>query len=319
MADLYKEALRVFRIESEWLEATARLAEGTFERAVEVLARTDGKIVICGMGKSGHVGRKIAATMTSTGSPAYFLHPSDGIHGDLGILQKNDVALVLSKSGETEEIALLLPCFVRLKIPIVAITCSTDSLLSRAADVVLPLPGLKEACPHDLAPTASTTSMMALGDALAMALLKVRDFSSDDFAKVHPGGTLGRKLLTRVSDLMVSDSLPEISETAPLTEAIAIMTAHRGVCFSTDAQGKLTGIFVYGDLGRLMKDRANVLDLTLGDVLIFKPSTCFGEELATIAVSRMEELGITSLVVIDRDRIPVGILYLHDALQAGVK
>ncbi len=319
MADLYKEALRVLRIESEWLEATGRLAEKTFAAAVEILAGTDGKIVICGTGKSGHVGRKIAATMTSTGSPAYFLHPSDGIHGDLGILQKNDVALVLSKSGETEEIALLLPCFMRLSIPIVAITSSEGSLLSRSADVVLPLPDMKEACPYDLAPTASTTSMMALGDALAMALLQVRNFSSEDFAKVHPGGMLGRKLLTRVSDLMVCDSLPEISESAPLADAIALMTGHRGVCFSTGAEGILNGIFVYGDLGRLMKDRANVLDLTLGDVLITEPATCYEEELAAVAVSRMEELGITSLVVIDHDSVPVGILYLHDALQAGVK
>ncbi len=319
MADLYEEALRVLRIESEWLEATARLAEGTFTMAVETLARTDGKIIICGMGKSGHVGRKIAATMTSTGSPAYFLHPSDGIHGDLGILQKNDVALVLSKSGETEEIALLLPCFMRLKIPIVAITSSLDSLLSRAADVVLPLPDMKEACPYDLAPTASTTSMMALGDALAMALLQVRNFSSEDFAQVHPGGTLGRKLLTRVRDLMVSDSLPEISELVPLSEAIAVMTGHRGVCFATDAERRLRGIFVYGDLGRLMNNRANVLNLSLGDVLIRDPAVCYEEELATIAVSRMEELGITSLVVVDHDRVPVGILYLHDALQAGMK
>lgn len=319
MANLYEEALRVLRIEADWLEATGRLIEKTFSRAVEILAGADGKVVICGMGKSGHVGRKIAATMTSTGSPAYFLHPSDGIHGDIGILQKNDVALVLSKSGETEEIAMLLPGFIRLKIPIVAITGAEDSLLSRAADVVLPLPDMKEACPYDLAPTASTTSMMALGDALAMALLKIRNFSSDDFAQVHPGGTLGRKLLTRVRDLMVSKSLPVIRESAPLSEAIEIMTCHRGVCFSTDDEGKLNGIFVYGDLGRLMKNRTNVLDLTLEDVLVREPSICFEEELATIAVSRMEELGITCLVAVDHDRVPVGILYLHDALQAGVK
>jgi len=319
MTDLYEEALKVFRIESEWLETTAELIKETFDQAVKVLAGADGKIVICGMGKSGHVGRKMAATMTSTGSPAYFLHPSEGIHGDLGLLQKNDAAIVLSKSGETEEIALLLPCFKRLKIPIVAITQVGNSLLSRVADVVLPLPDMKEACPYDLAPTASTTSMMALGDALAMAMLKVKNFSSEDFAQVHPGGTLGRKLLTRVSDLMESDSLPGIKESAPLSEAIAVMTGYRGVCFSTDEAGKLNGIFVYGDLGRLMKNRTNVLDLTLGDVLIRDPVTCYGEELASIAVSRMEELGITSLVVIDHDSTPVGILYLHDALQAGLK
>jgi len=319
MDDLYKEALRVIRIETDWLEATVRLVRNTFTNAVEILARTEGKIVVCGMGKSGHVGRKIAATMTSTGSPAYFLHPSEGIHGDLGILQKNDVALVLSKSGETEEIALLLPRFVRLKIPIVAITASVDSILSRAADVVLPLPDMKEACPYNLAPTASTTSMIALGDALSMALLQVKNFSPDDFAQVHPGGTIGRKLLTRVRDLMVSDSLPKIDESAPLAEAIAIMTRHRGVCFSCDDDGKLGGIFVYGDLGRLMKNRANVLNLLLEDVIVRTPATCFEEELATIAVSRMEEMGITCLVAIDHDSVPVGILYLHDALQAGVK
>jgi arabinose-5-phosphate isomerase len=319
MTDLYREALRVLRIESEWLEAVGKLAEKTFTQAVNTLASADGKIIICGMGKSGHVGRKIAATMTSTGSPAYFLHPSEGIHGDLGILQKSDVALVLSKSGETEEIALLLPCFAELNIPVVAITGQGDSLLSRMADVVLPLPDMKEACPYNLAPTASTTTMMAMGDALSMALLKVRNFSTEDFAQVHPGGTLGRKLLTRVCDLMVSDSLPQVDESEPLADAIAVMTAHRGVCFSTLENGALNGIFVYGDLGRLMKNRANILDLTLGDVLVRNPAACYGDELATIAVARMEELGITSLVVVDRDKIPTGIFYLHDALQAGVK
>ncbi len=319
MDDLYEEALRVIKIETDWMEATVRLVRNTFTSAVKILAGTEGKIVVCGMGKSGHVGRKIAATMTSTGSPAYFLHPSEGIHGDLGILQKNDVALVLSKSGETEEIALLLPCFIRLKIPIVAITASVDSILSRAADVVLPLPDMKEACPYNLAPTASTTSMIALGDALSMALLQVRNFSPDDFAQVHPGGTLGRKLLTRVSDLMVSDSLPKVGESAPLAEAIAIMTRHRGVCFSCNDNGKLSGIFVYGDLGRLMKNRADVLNLSLEDVIVRTPVTCYEDELATIAVSRMEEMGITCLVAINHDNVPVGILYLHDALQAGVK
>ncbi len=319
MSDLYKEALRVLQIEIEWLEATGTLIREAFSEAVLTLASAKGKIVICGMGKSGHVGKKIAATMTSTGSPAYFLHPSEGVHGDLGILQKGDVALVLSKSGETEEIALLLPCFRHLNIPVVAITSATDSLLHRAAKVVLPLPELQEACPYNLAPTASTTATMALGDALAMALLRQKKFSPDDFAKVHPGGTLGRKLLTRVRDLMDCDSLPVISESVPLTEAVALMTAHRGVCYSTDNDGKLSGIFVYGDLGRLMKNRENILDLQLGDVLIRKPVICNENELASIAVSRMEEHGITSLVAINPEGRPIGIIYLHDALQAGVK
>jgi arabinose-5-phosphate isomerase len=319
MDDIYAEALRVLEIEASWIREAGLLARDSFAQAVSTLSRTPGKIVICGMGKSGHVGRKIAATMTSTGSPAYFLHPSEGVHGDLGLLQKGDAALVLSKSGETEEIALLLPCFERLGIPVVAITGSGDSLLSRAADVVLPLPDLKEACPHDLAPTASTTAMMALGDALAMALLSLRDFSPEDFAQFHPGGTLGRKLLTRVSDLMDRGPLPAVDEGAPLAEAIATMTAHRGVCLSRDDGGRLSGIFVYGDLGRLMKNRTNVLDLQLGDVLIRHPVTCAPGELASVATARMEERGITSLVVVDGRGLPVGILYLHDCLQAGVK
>jgi len=319
MDDLYREALRVLEIEVSWIREAGALASGSFAGAVSLLAEARGKIVICGMGKSGHVGRKIAATMTSTGSPAYFLHPSEGVHGDLGLLQKGDTALVLSKSGETEEIALLLPCFERLGIPVVAITGSGDSLLSRAADVVLPLPDMKEACPHDLAPTASTTAMMALGDALAMALLNMRNFSPEDFAQFHPGGILGRKLLTRVSDLMDPGPLPVMKESVPLSEAIATMTAHRGVCFATDGSGRLSGIFVYGDLGRLMKSRMNVLDLQLGDVLIRDPVTCNSGELASVATARMEERGITSLVVTDHDRLPVGILYLHDCLQAGVK
>ncbi len=319
MDDLYAEALRVLNIEIEWLQETGKGIVDSFGEAVRILAGASGKIVICGMGKSGHVGRKIAATMTSTGSPAYFLHPAEGIHGDLGILQKGDTALVLSKSGETEEIAMLLPCFESLEIPVVAITMVGNSVLSRAADVVLPLPELTEACPHDLAPTASTTAMMALGDALAMALLKLREFSPEDFAQFHPGGTLGRKLLTRVSHLMHRSPLPDIPESTPLTDAIAVMTQHRGVCYSTDESGCLSGIFVYGDLGRLMKDRANVLDLTLGDVLIRKPVTCSPAELAAVAVSRMEERGITSLVVTDENGVPAGIIYLHDCLQTGLK
>ncbi|OPL18982.1 MAG: hypothetical protein AVO35_03380 [Candidatus Aegiribacteria sp. MLS_C] len=319
MDDLYGQAMDVLKIEAEWIRETGRMARKTFPAAVGLLAATAGKIVVCGMGKSGHVGRKIAATMTSTGSPAYFLHPSEGLHGDLGLLQKGDSALVLSKSGGTEEIAYLLPFFERLSIPVVAITSGVDSLLSRASAVVLPLPDMKEACPHDLAPTASTTAMMALGDALAIALLRMRDFSAEDFARYHPGGTLGRKLLTRVADLMDRGPLPVIEESSPLPEAIEAMTAHRGVCLSTGSGGRLSGIFVYGDLGRLMRNRTNVLDLQLGEVLIRDPVTCRPDDLAAVAVARMEERGITSLVVTDPEGVPLGIIYLHDCLQAGLK
>lgn len=319
MHDVSRQALEVLDIEAEWIRETGRTVREVFPAAVDLLASTRGKIVVCGMGKSGHVGRKIAATMTSTGSPAYFLHPSEGLHGDLGLIQKGDSALVLSKSGETDEIAYLLPFFERLSIPVVAITSGGSSLLSRAAAVVLPLPDLKEACPHDLAPTASTTAMMALGDALAVALLRMRDFSPEDFARYHPGGALGRKLLTRVADLMDRGPLPVIEEASPLSEAIAAMTSHRGVCLSTGDGGRLSGIFVYGDLGRLMRNRTNVLDMKLGDALIRDPVTCRPDDLAAVAVARMEERGITSLVVTDREGVPLGILYLHDCLRAGLK
>ena len=316
---LYDEARRVFDIEERWLRRTLELAEPSFEEAARLLADCSGKVVVCGMGKSGHVGRKIAATMVSTGALAHFLHPAEGVHGDVGILQRGDVALVLSKSGETPEVAAIIPSFRRLDIPVVAIVAHRDSLLARSAQVVLPLPDDVEACPYDLAPTASSTAMMALGDALAMAMLRLRDFSPEDFAEVHPAGSLGRRLLTRVSDLMAGPPLPLSVEDAPLAQAIAKLTRHRGICITTDGDGALSGIFVYGDLGRLMERRENVLDLSLSDVLIRDPVTVGPRELASVAVGRMEERGITSIVVVDGKRRPVGILYLHDALRAGIR
>ncbi len=315
--DPYAEALRVLEIEAGWIRETAGLVEESFPRAVETIAAAPGKLVVCGVGKSGLVARKIAATMTSTGTPAHFLHAGEGAHGDLGILARGDVVLLLSKSGETPEMAALLPSFRRLSIPMIAITCAPDSVLGRAADVVLGLPEGQEACPYDLAPTASTTSMMALGDALAMALLRMHDFSPDDFARVHPGGVLGRKLLLRVSDLMVGPPLPVVPADSPLTEAVEAMTTHRGVCMTVDGEGRLEGIFVYGDLGRLMRDRADILNLRLSEVLVPDPLVCSPKDPAAVAVSRMEDAGVTSLIAVDGERIPVGIIYLHDVLRAG--
>ena len=314
------EGERVIGTEIRWLQSLLEGMDGSFDRAVSLLASVPGKIVVCGMGKSGHVARKISATMTSTGSPAYFLHPAEGTHGDLGIVARGDAALVLSKSGETPEVAALLPTFQRLGIPVVAVVCEADSLLARSAEVALLLPDLPEACPHDLTPTASTTAMMALGDALAMAMLRTHDFSPEDFAEVHPGGSLGRKLLLKVSDLMVPPPLPVLGASAPLTDAIAEMTAHRGVCLMCEGPGSpLEGIFVYGDLGRLMRSRVDVRELTLGEVAIGNPATAAGSELATVALGRMEERGVTSLVVVDEDNVPRGLVYLHDLMRAGVR
>ncbi len=317
MSDLFLEAERVFDIEVEWLQATLSLNRNSFTEAVELIYQSKGKIIVCGMGKSGLVARKIAATMTSTGTPSYFLHPADGIHGDAGILARGDTALVLSKSGDTAEIAALLPVLRSLDIPVVAMVGNEESLLGRFADVVLKLPALKEACPYDLAPTASTTAMMTLGDALAMSLLKLSGFTPEDFAEVHPGGSLGKKLLMRVSDIMVTGKLPVLPSDSLLSLAIEVMTEHRGLCIAVDLQQKLEGIFVYGDLGRLMRDRVDIAELSLKDVMIMDPAATRSHELLALAVQTMEEKGITSLVVLNDDLQPQGVVYLHDALALG--
>lgn len=313
----WEEAARVFGIEERWLRETLERNRDSFPNAVDILFETTGKIVVCGMGKSGLVGRKIAATMTSTGSPAYFLHPAEGIHGDVGILSRGDSALVLSKSGDTDEIAALLPVLQRLQIPVVAIVTSRDSFLGRFARVVLELPDLREACPYNLAPTASTTAMMALGDALSMAMLRRSGFTPEDFAGVHPGGTLGRKLLMRVRDLMKVEDIPLLSGDTPVTEAVDVMTRHRGICLVPDTVGALAGVFVYGDLGRLMKTRTGVEGLVLSQVMTGTPAVCSPDDPVSVAVRRMEEKGITSIVAVNGERVPQGILYLHDALVLG--
>ena len=317
MSDIFKEAERVFEIEINWLKAMLPLNRNSFPAAVELLHSSKGKLIVCGMGKSGLVARKIAATMTSTGTPSYFLHPAEGIHGDAGILARGDAALVLSKSGDTTEIAALLPVLRSLNIPVVAMVTNENSLLGRFADVVLKLPGFKEACPYNLAPTASTTAMMSMGDALAMAMLKLSGFTPGDFAEVHPGGSLGKKLLMRVSDLMISQPLPVLSPETPLTKAIEKMTEHRGLCIAVESDNRLAGIFVYGDLGRLMRDNINVSGLSLKDVMIQNPAVTRADQLLALAVQTMEKRGITSLVVADENSIPQGVLYLHDALALG--
>lgn len=319
VSETISEARRVLEIEYRWLKELIPLLDESFDSAVDLLSEVDGKIIVCGIGKSGHVARKISATMTSTGNRAYFLHPTEGIHGDLGILSRGDAVLILSKSGETEEVAALLPSIKRLEIPIIAILTNPGSLLGRASDVNLLLPDLPEACPHNLVPTASTTAMMALGDALAIAMLRRKGFSPEDFAEVHPGGSLGRKLLMRVSDLMIDHlQLPEVPSDAILAEAIRVMTEHRGVCFTTEQNGQLAGIFVYGDLGRLMKERVDIFSIKLQDVLVKNPVTAYSHELASVALARMEKPGITNLIVVDDEKKPVGVIYLHDIMRAGI-
>ena len=304
-------------------EAVLRLEDriGTdFERAVELILGCKGRVIVTGMGKSGHLGRKIAATLTSTGTAAFFLHPAEGMHGDLGIVQRNDCIIAISKSGETNEFHLLLPIFKRLGVPIVAITGNVSSPLARKSDAVLDVSVQKEACPNNLAPTCSTTASLVMGDALAVALLLKRGFSQDDFAFLHPGGNLGKKLILKVADVMHTGSeVPIVSETANMKEAILEMTSKRlGVTAVVDGSGRLKGIITDGDLRRLVERTDAVFSLTAGKTMTSRPRTIAHDSLAAEAVNTMEQYNITSLIITDRGNRPVGIVHLHDLLKAGI-
>ena len=307
-------AKRVLRIEAEALkELEARLDAG-FERAVDVLLACKGRVVVTGMGKSGLIGRKMAATFSSTGTPSVFLHPAEALHGDLGMLQPGDAVLAVSYGGETEEIASLLPTMKRLGLPLVTLSGNTRSTLAQASDVVLDTSVREEACSLNLAPTASTTAAMALGDALAIALLERRGFNHDDFAALHPGGRLGKKLL-RVRELMHTDEkLPSVSLTAKMPDVIYEMS-RKGLGMTTvvDANGALAGIITDGDLRRLMQQRRGVvLELTAKECMTSNPVTIASDEFASAALRLMEQRKITSVVVLDGARRVVGVVHLHD-------
>jgi arabinose-5-phosphate isomerase len=307
-------ARRVLRIEAEALkELQARLDAG-FERAVEVLLACKGRVVVTGMGKSGLIGRKIAATFSSTGTPSVFLHPAEALHGDLGMLLGGDAVLAVSYGGETEEIVALLATMKRLGLPLVTLTGNTRSTLAQASDVALDTSVREEACSLNLAPTASTTAAMALGDALAIALLERRGFDHDDFAALHPGGRLGKKLL-RVRELMhAGEALPSVLPDAKMPDVIYEMS-RKGLGMTTvvDASGTLAGIITDGDLRRLMqKQRSAVLELTAEECMSANPVTITSEEFASAALRLMEQRKITSVVVLDGSRRVAGVVHLHD-------
>ncbi len=298
-----------------------------FSRAVELIARCSGKVVVTGMGKSGHVCRKIAATLASTGTPAFFLHAGEALHGDLGMLERRDLVLAISNSGETGEMLDLLPMIKRLALPLIVLTGRHDSTLARGADVVLDVSVAEEACPLGLAPTASTTATLALGDALAVALLEYRGFSPEDFAALHPAGTLGRKLM-RVEDLMHRGTeLPIVRENTPFKETIVEITSKRlGVTGVVDAAGVLVGVITDGNIRRAFErlpdvQRAAARDLMTQarrESMTGPPKTIAAEALAAEAVAVMERLAITSLFVTDAAGRPAGVIHLHDLLRAGV-
>ena len=309
-------AERVLSLEAQALQALAHSLNSDFVRALDLLAAVAGRVVVTGMGKNGHIGNKIAATLASTGTPAMFVHPGEASHGDLGMITDNDAVLALSNSGETAELAAVVAYSRRFDIPLIAITARTDSALAEAADVALILPDSAEACPMGLAPTTSTTMTLALGDAIAVSLLERKGFSADDFRVLHPGGQLGRRLL-RVSDIMHGgDALPLVGDDSTMAEALLVMTAKSFGCVGiVDDGGRLMGIVTDGDLRRHMGP--DLLARRTVDMMTRGPKTIRPKALASEAVHVMNAGAITNLFVVEDGR-PIGVLHIHDCLRAGV-
>lgn len=314
-----KRAKEILKIESEAIENLIGRIDDKFKKAVDIILNCQGRVIVTGMGKSGLIGKKIAATLASTGTPALFLHPAEGIHGDLGMMVKGDVMIAISHSGSTEEIALLLPAVKRLGIKLISLTGNLNSILAKNSDVVIDISVPKEACPFGLAPTASTTATLALGDALAITLLEKRGLKEEDYAFLHPGGSLGKKLL-KVSDLMHrGEEVPKVGENVLMREAILEMTAKRfGVTTVVNKNEVLVGIITDGDLRRLLGRFATPLDLKAKEVMTKIPKAIRKEELAEKALKMMEDNAITSLIILDKNKKIEGIIHMHDLLRAGV-
>ena len=318
--DLRRLAERVLRIEADAILGLIPKLDVRFERAVEVLRACAGRVIVTGMGKSGLIGRKIAATLASTGTPAYFLHPAEGVHGDLGMVARGDVVLALSNSGETDEVLAILPLLKRLGIPIVLMTGNPSSSLARQCEVVLDVSVPEEACPMNLAPTSSTTAALAVGDALALALLELRGLRPEDYAALHPRGSLGWRALFRVSDLMLTgDAVPVVPEGTALRDVIVEMTRKRkGMTTVVDAAGRLVAVITDGDLRRLHLTGKSIDELSAGQIGSREPKTIRAEDLAAQALEVMETWQITSLVIPDADGRPLGVIHMHDILRAKI-
>jgi arabinose-5-phosphate isomerase len=320
--DVVEEAKRVLRVEAQSLLDLAERMGENFSRAVELLYHCKGKVVLMGMGKSGLVGRKIASTFASTGTPSFFIHPAEGLNGDFGMLAKEDLIIAISNSGETRELLEVLPLIKRYGNRLITLTGNDTSTLAKAGDVNLDIHVEEEACPLNLAPTASTTATLALGDALAIALMGKREFKKEDFAILHPGGTLGKRLLLKVEDLMhVGKAFPMVSEKTLMKEAVFEITSKRlGVTAVSNTEGHLVGVITDGDLRRALEKFADLFNREASEVMTKNPKWIEKDALAAKAVQRMEEYSITSLFVFDKagDKVPVGIIHLHDLLKAGV-
>ncbi len=315
------KANEVIRIEANAILQLCNRLGSSFDRAVDMMLSCRGRVIITGMGKSGLIARKIVATMNSTGTPSIFLHPSDAVHGDLGMVQEGDVVIILSKSGNTEELKTILPILKRIPVQIIGMVGNLDSLLGREADIVLDVSVEEEACPHDLAPTASTTASLVMGDALAIALLQERGFTPEDFAFFHPGGNLGKRLLLKVEELMKSgDAVPSVHQAVPLKDAILEITEKRlGATCVVDDDGILVGIITDGDLRRLLERDTDMKNLLAVDVMTRAPKVISPGILASSALAFMEEHKITQLIITDENNRPAGIIHMHDLVEAGLK
>ena len=318
--DFCKLGLAVIETESSAIQALTARIDHSFAKACRLLLDCKGRVIVLGMGKSGHIGNKLAATLASTGSPAFFVHPGEASHGDMGMVTADDVAIALSYSGETAEVITLLPVIKRIGIPLIAITGQPHSSLAKAANVHLNVQVTQEACPLGLAPTSSTTATLVMGDALAIALLQARGFTADDFARAHPGGSIGKRLLLQIDDLMhTGDAIPRVTPTTTISEALVEMTRKRlGMTTVVDATDKLLGMYTDGDLRRSLEQEIDLHNTTIANHMTTLCKTVQPGLLAAEALQLMQSNKITTLLVIDSERRLQGVLHLHDLLRAGV-
>jgi arabinose-5-phosphate isomerase len=317
---IYQIAQAVLETEAQAiLNLRSRINED-FVKACKLLLECNGRIIVTGIGKPGHIGNKIAATLASTGSPAFFMHPGEASHGDIGVITKKDVVIALSNSGNTEEILAILPTIKLLGVPLISITGNPNSTLAKTADINLDVSVEKEACPLGLAPTSSTTATLAMGDALAIALLETRGFTTEDFARSHPGGTLGKRLLLKVDNLMhVGDAIPKVKKDTLLTAALIEITNKRlGMTIVTNDDNTLAGIFTDGDLRRVIDKNLDIHKTKIASVMTTSCKTIAPGMLAVEAVKIMEQHRITALVVVDKNNIPIGVIHMHDLLNSGL-
>ncbi len=319
--NIEKLACEVFDIEANAILRLKNSLGVSFDRAIDLLYNCKGRVIVTGMGKSGLIGKKIAATLSSTGTPAYFLHPAESTHGDSGVITREDVVIAISNSGETQELLNLLPVIKRFGVPIISMTGRMDATLAKAGEAVLDITVEKQACPLGKAPTASTTATLAMGDALAVCLLQKRGFTAEDFLVFHPGGALGKGIKYRVSDLMMTESrqMPVASENIGFTELVQLISDYKlGMAMLTDKFGRLSGILTDGDIRRIVLKHKDLNNLVVKEVMSINPKTVQSNDFAASALHLMEKYSITALAVVDDDNMPVGVVHIHDILKAGV-